>query len=133
VSQEAKTIVIVDDDEMIHLLWESKLSEVSRDACVVHICSIASLKDWVNCHQTDLAKSVFLVDYELGDYCQTGLDAVEELALQKIAVLVTSRSEEEDLKLRCSKGGVPLVSKSVISGADLDLNKLHPRLGTKAA
>lgn len=130
-SATPRTIVITDDDQTIHYLWEAKLSclrnveeNTQPHPEIVHLDSVASLKAWTKNHPDLVFDTLFLVDYELGS-AATGLDAIEELNLQKQAVLVTSCSDEKKLQERCAKDGVPLIGKKVLPSLKLDFITLR--------
>ena len=91
------TIVIVDDDNSIHRLWEGRLRE---------------LVDWVReCRGT--GKVLYLVDYEFTGQKTDGLKLIEELGLSGQSVLVTSRYEEQRICDDCERLGVSLMPKGL--------------------
>jgi hypothetical protein len=44
-----------------------------------------------------------------------GLDVIQKLNHSKDSILVTARSEENDIQDRCTKAGVKLLSKSLVN------------------
>lgn len=59
------------------------------------------------------SKKTALVDFELLNQQKTGLELIEDLAIAKHAVLVTSRYEEKSIQERAEKIGLKILPKSL--------------------
>ncbi len=86
------TVVSLDDDPSIHLLWEERLKELRSQCRHVVMRSPAELKAWLDENKTEKARAIFLVDHEMPGEFGAGLIARLGLAAQSI--LVTSRCQE---------------------------------------
>jgi signal transduction histidine kinase len=116
-------VVCIDDDVSIHQIWEKRLESFKNDN--VHLVNISSgegLQTWLTENQ-DLSNAIFLVDYELLGQPHTGLDLVEKYKLEKQAILVTSRFEEDSIQSRCAKLGVKLIPKGLASLIPISASK----------
>ena len=99
------TIAIVDDDPSVHHLWKSRIGSIAN---LVDFQSGLKFREEIQSGaQFDLA----LVDFELIGEDETGLDLIRSLELQKIAVLVTSRFEDEQVRLDCESLQIRLLPK----------------------
>lgn len=87
-------LIVLDDDESIHQLWRKRLGAVSADEAVVHLYKPDALRDWVSTNASAARRALYLLDYELSGYKETGLSLAEELGIGERAVLVTSRHGE---------------------------------------
>ncbi len=74
-----------------------------------------------------LVKKTFLIDYELLDHTVNGLDLIEKLGIEERSVLVTSRYEESNVKLRCETFGVKLLPKALAGFVPINI-ELEKRL-----
>jgi signal transduction histidine kinase len=98
-------ILVLDDDESIHKVWESRLSPFNIEIS----------------HQTDpdhflLEQEEFdfyLIDYEFSRHELNGLDLIQKKNLQEKSILVTSHFEEEDIVKRCQSLKVKLLPKEL--------------------
>ncbi|MCI5071397.1 sensor histidine kinase [bacterium] len=105
-----KTIIMLDDDESIHQVWEKRLSpyteqyniELKHARCPDAFEKLVQEREGLLC----------LCDYELLGYKETGLDLIEQNKLEDMAILVTSRYAEEAVQGRCKKLGIKLIPKT---------------------
>ncbi len=113
---KAGSIVVLDDDSLIHSAWALKLSEgISNGSLYLQTFARASdLAKWVE-RSPDLAKkSLFLVDYDLGAGVPNGLEVIEDLSLAKQAILVTGQDKNQEVLRSIIKAGVRLLPKELI-------------------
>lgn len=123
-------VSILDDDHSIHNVWQGRFSSLGSDFKNIEICNFTSFdvfKKWLeNYNDSKIAeKMVFLVDYELIGQDSTGLDVIEELKIQKQAILVTSRYEEIDILERCKRMGVRLIPKAMAGFLPMSILKIE--------
>jgi signal transduction histidine kinase len=99
--KKGQTVVILDDDDSIHQIWNNRLSGLSVN--LVHYSSPNKIKKYEN--------ALYLSDYEFLNHDKTGLDVIETLCIQKNSVLVTSYYEESQVRKKCAELGVKLIPK----------------------
>jgi signal transduction histidine kinase len=108
------TVVILDDDQVIHHLWTFRFREFDlpkRNVRIVHLSSGKELVDWVNGPESKLGSVIYLVDFELLGEEKSGLNLVEELRIASKSILVTGRSDEEAILARVRWLGMKLIPK----------------------
>lgn len=110
---KGSTLVILDDDQSIHHIWQERLEPLESKVFAIHLSSPKEFKRYFGQHFEILADATFLIDYEFIDSAETGLDLIEELGIQTQAILVTSRYEESHIRLRCEKTDIKLIPKSM--------------------
>jgi len=119
---EKQKIVVLDDDQSIHGIWDGRLQSVlGADLTirnVVHVSTPNSLRDFVRSIDSR-SSTLYLCDYELLGFKDTGLDLIEELGIAQHSVLVTSRFEEEYIRARCERMGVKVIPKSMAAHVPL--------------
>lgn len=106
-------IIIFDDDMSIHQIWNGRLHPFieSLQIELISLSTPDQLRIWVN--SSSLNNVLFLVDYELLNFHETGLDLILELHLQKMAILVTSRFEEAPIIKHCEDENIQLIPKGM--------------------
>ena len=111
-------VVILDDQESIHLSWKMRLealktSEINFD--IVCLKSGKELSDWYHKNESEAWRSLFLLDYDLGTGERNGLDIARELNLTTNAILVTGHFDSVEIQKRCEEQGLGLLPKSYLS------------------
>ncbi len=108
-----KKIVVLDDDESIHQVWDAKLSQanIASDK-VLHFLNENDFRKWI-IDVNDIDRYLFLCDYELVGTNITGLDLIEEYGISSQSILVTSRYEEDAVFIRAKKLGIRMMPKSL--------------------
>jgi signal transduction histidine kinase len=105
-------VIILDDDQSIHDVWESRFETEVPHAHLqrIHYYNPQELLKADLSYHKNL---IYLCDYELIGHKLTGLDVIEQLGLKnEQAVLVTSRYEEPKIRERCKKIGIKILPKS---------------------
>jgi len=107
-------IIIVDDDDSIHQVWDSRLHAAKiKKEYIYHFKNARSVTEFYSKNKYMHNNFLFLCDYEfLGDKI-TGLDIIEDNGIAKYSVLTTSRYEDNNVRERCQKLGVKLLPKSL--------------------
>lgn len=106
------TVVILDDDEYVHRIWDSRFPEdflLKNNLNLIHLNTPNELIEFVK--ENNIDDAVFFVDYELGLNYMSGLEVVRELDIGHRATLVTSRYEDEDIRRNCEVLGMRLIPK----------------------
>ncbi len=128
-------IISLDDDLSIHNVWKGRFQSLGFDQNEIQHLTFTSgidFKDWVNNQPVSQSKNIqqriYLVDYELLNQKQTGLDLIEELGIGSQSILVTSRYEELNIRERCEKLGVQLIPKGMAGLVPIELKQPLKRL-----
>jgi len=111
-----KAVVILDDDASIHQVWQGRLDALragERGVEVVHVSSPDEIRGWVQGEPAKAREALYLFDYELLGYRETGLSLASELALGERVILVTSRYEEPEVLTGCRKLKARLIPKGL--------------------
>lgn len=104
------TLVVLDDDKSIHSIWTSRCQPLINQITVKHTYSSTEFREC--CESADFSSTLFLMDYELLNSEESGLDLIERLDLGDLAVLVTSRYEEQSVKERAQRLNVKIIPKN---------------------
>jgi signal transduction histidine kinase len=107
-------IVVFDDDLSIHRVWEGRLSSAQageRNLECLHISSSEIFKKFFRENFSELDETLFLIDYEIVNSAESGLDLIESFGIEQHSILVTSRYEEPQVKERCERMGVKMIPK----------------------
>jgi hypothetical protein len=73
----------------------------------------SDLKAFYRKNFADLDEALFLMDYEIKNDSETGLDLIEQLGIAQQAILVTSRYEEKAIRQRCNRLQLKLIPKTM--------------------
>ncbi|HMQ11120.1 MAG TPA: HAMP domain-containing sensor histidine kinase [Oligoflexia bacterium] len=105
-----KTIIILDDDESIHKVWDKRLKTYVKkyNIDLKHARCPEDFKLLIE----GQANLLCLCDYELLGFEETALDLIEENSLEAVSILVTCRYAEEKVQERCEKLGIKLIPKT---------------------
>lgn len=108
---DAKTVVVLDDDQSVHLLWKQRLGEDG----------IVSLTDP---EQFSIARfppgeTRYILDHEICGSPVTGLDLIMSHKLAERAVLVTSYFNEPKIQRAVELAGARMLPKFMISGVKI--------------
>lgn len=112
--KEDSNVVIIDDDESIHQIWDRRLESInykSHNIRKFHFSSPDSIGEWINAN--DNANTIFLVDYEYLNHKVNGLDIIQKHGIESSSYLITSRFEEKPIQEKCGKFNIGLIPKSM--------------------
>ncbi|MBI3555698.1 MAG: hypothetical protein HY074_05505 [Deltaproteobacteria bacterium] len=112
---DARKVVIVDDDQSIHDVWQERLAGHAEKGALqlVRFNDGQALKGWLASNPDAKKHSLFLMDYELLGQDQSGLDLIESLQISQNSILVTSRFEEKKIEDRVKWLDVKMVPKGL--------------------
>jgi hypothetical protein len=111
---DLKNVVILDEDASVHEIWKDRLSKLNPRTPEIHAFHLSTpkeLEDWLAIRADEISDSLFLVDYELLGFHESGLDLIVKWNLQKYSVLVTSRYEDSKIRLRTTHLGMKMIPK----------------------
>lgn len=109
-----RKVVILDDDDSIHKVWDGRLAPLRRHGVdAVHVSSSGELRQWSKENPADAAGARYLLDYELLGSEDTGLSLARELSIGARSILVTSRYEEPAIMEHCRTLGTRMIPKGL--------------------
>lgn len=111
-----ETVVILDDDSSIHQVWARRLGGLrvgGHRVQVRHFSTPSEIRAWVRQDPERASAALYLIDYELLGFSETGLSLAAELDLGTRSVLVTSRYEESVILDGCRKLGARMIPKGL--------------------
>ena len=114
--KDISKIIVLDDDQSIHQIWKGRfdlIQEAEKRIELSHFSTPVDLRKYFGQYFAELDDALFLIDFEILNHKDTGLDLIEELGIHGQSILVTSRYEESSLRARCEKLGVKLIPKSM--------------------
>ncbi|MBA2657119.1 MAG: hypothetical protein H0U70_09075 [Tatlockia sp.] len=109
--RSGQKVVALDDDASVHQLWQSRLSNLNVE--LISLSTPEQLKKWLADHSNIIDCTIFLIDHELLGFRETGLQLIQELKLQKSAILVTSRFEDPKIVTSCELEVIRLIPKGM--------------------
>ncbi|MBI5139338.1 ATP-binding protein [Candidatus Nomurabacteria bacterium] len=118
-------IVILDDDTSIHQIWDGRFESLNikeKNILVFHFSTPNQLKEWTNSNKEKVINTIFLIDYELLGFKETGLNLIQELGIGPQSILVTSRFEEKQIMENCQKLKVRLIPKGFAGFVPIKIN-----------
>jgi signal transduction histidine kinase len=119
-------IVALDDEVSVLEIWKQRVKELNLPSVqLIALTSENDFIDWIAANKIHINETLFLMDYELLGQKNSGLDLIEKYNLNSNAILVTSRYEEPQIRLRCSNLNVRQIPKSMASLVPLT-EKLDP-------
>lgn len=110
INLSSKKIVVVDDDQSIHNLWNEKLLPITED--ITHLYSSEEFEQWAS--SKNLKDYYFLVDLELIGSIDTGINLINAYQLQSRSVLVTSHFMDSDVQNLCTRFGIKMIPKESV-------------------
>jgi signal transduction histidine kinase len=109
-------IVVLDDDTSIHQVWQGRFESAqikNHGVEVLHFSTPAELRSWIQTDARAAENTLYLLDYELLGYRETGLSLAEELGIGAHTILVTSRFEEKGILADALRLKARLIPKSL--------------------
>lgn len=91
------SIIVLDDDTSIHQVWQGRFESThvkDHGVELLHFSTPTELRSWTQTTARTAKDPLYLMDYELVGYRETGLSLAEELGIGARTILVTSRFEE---------------------------------------
>lgn len=113
--QAQSAVVVLDDDSSIHGIWQGRFDSLrvqEKGVEIFHFSTPDEFIRWVR-ESPSARTALYLADFELLGFGQTGLDLIETLNLGPQSILVTSRFEEEPLRRGCDRLKVRLIPKGL--------------------
>lgn len=112
-----ETVVVLDDDESVHLSWKQKLA----DRKLVHLRD----PEEFDINQYPRQKCRYIFDYEISGSAVSGLDLIVSYGLGSRAVLVTSYFNEPKIQKAIERAGSSILPKFMM--CDVEIRKPAPK------
>jgi signal transduction histidine kinase len=120
---DGQELVIVDDEECIHLSWNILIGSNASKIKVTHIYSDAEFEKWIQENNKDSFSSrLFLFDYDLKGKL-TGLELIEKYQLMFESHLITGMANDEHVKKESKRLKVKTISKDELPDFHLRFEK----------
>lgn len=113
---QGHTVVILDDDTSIHHIWKVRFdADQVREhgGAIANLSTPGELRSWVAGNDKDAREALYLLDFELAGFVETGLSLAAELGIGERTVLVTSRYEEPEILDNCRKLKARIIPKGL--------------------
>ncbi|MGK5088335.1 HAMP domain-containing sensor histidine kinase [Bdellovibrionota bacterium FG-2] len=108
------SVIILDDDPSIHTLWSARFETYSTGVTLHHLTSSAEMLAWYRKSLGSVINPLYLCDHDLSGSNQNGLDIIDMLGIASESILVTHRADQPELREKCSKMGIRLMSKTFV-------------------
>ncbi|MDR0677645.1 MAG: ATP-binding protein [Holosporaceae bacterium] len=115
-------VVIVDDEPLIHYIWERRLKDYSGDISIKCFSKYQEAMDFIETVQ-EKKRMLLLVDYELKSNDVNGITFIEKNNMQKQSILVTGFYNKEKVRNSAEKSGIRILPKFYISEVLITLKK----------
>ena len=120
---EGQELVIVDDEECIHLSWNILIGSSASKMKVTHVYSNAEFEKWIQENNKDSFSSrLFLFDYDLKGKL-SGLELIEKYQLMFESHLITGMANDEHVKNESKRLKVKTISKDELPNLHLRFEK----------
>lgn len=108
----SQTIVILDDEECIHLAWKLKLKEFENCVSIHHLKSPEEFENWIGVNGLgEPGSRLYLSDFDLKSNARSGLDLIEKYQIQFESFLVTGMSKDRAVADRARKLKLRVIQK----------------------
>jgi signal transduction histidine kinase len=108
-----KDIIIVDDELSIFNLWLEKLKELNvNEERIKYFNSPPTFRTWFKNNQSK--QNIYFIDYEYLGFNDTGINLINDLALQKESILITSKFNDKQVLELIHKNDIKMVPKSLL-------------------
>jgi hypothetical protein len=118
---KAQTVVILDDDPLIHQCWQLKIPEdtgVKR----VNLYSAHEFELWMAEHGPgDFGSRIYFMDYDLKTDHTNGIDLITRYKLSLEACLITGLADSEPVIVEAKRNGIRLISKSHLANMQISI------------
>ena len=107
-TEGVQQVVVLDDDVSIHRIWRDRFH---KDINIISTSTAIAFEE-AAAGLDSADDTLYLVDYDISEANQTGVDIVEKLGLFG-ATLVTSHFEDPDVIRACNRAGLCIIPKSL--------------------
>lgn len=121
-------VYILDDDLSIHQIWTARFQEIDfpQDQ-IFHYTDprlmIQDIQKKVQTEEFNPLLAFYLMDFELIDFNQSGIDVIDKLKVSTRSVLVTSRFDEPEVVKACQDRSLRILPKSMAGFISIQVGK----------
>ncbi|MEK7721557.1 MAG: HAMP domain-containing sensor histidine kinase, partial [Elusimicrobiota bacterium] len=131
-----RPVVVLDDDATIHQVWQGRFDSAwvkEHNIEIIHFSEPDKLRAWVKDDPARAESAVYLFDYELLGFKETGLSLTEELGLSGKTILVTSRYEEKRIIEECGRLKIRMIPKGLADFVPIQIGETKTGSAAKSA
>lgn len=112
-------IVVLDDDDFIHDIWDMKLNALLQKMPSVQLKHFKSGQDVINFIKPlpikEKNKVLFLSDYELLNQNLNGFDVIDQVKLNKNQVILVTNYISHDVQEKVKQLGIKFIPKNLVN------------------
>lgn len=121
-------IITLDDEISIQQVWQIRFNDIDvkhNDITLFPFTSGDEFKVWMSTFElkVNANRRIYLVDFELLNQKQNGLEIIEKLGIGRQSILVTSRYEEKVIREKCEALGIRLIPKPMAGFVPIEIKK----------
>ncbi len=121
---QGMAVVVADDDERIHALWEERLREARSGVEILHFSGMNQLRKWFQDSGSKKTCFLFIIDFDLKNENETAIDLIRSLGIASRSILVSSRHDDQSLIDSCLEIGVKVIPESMIEQIPISCGSL---------
>lgn len=121
------TIVVVDDDPLIHKLWQNRFAPLKLEEHnieTLYAKHLHAAKKIIIELEGKGKDYILLIDHDLGSTSPTGIDFVKQMQIATRSILVTSNGNSSWLYKKCSQIGLAIVPKVIQERIPIEVGAL---------
>ncbi|MBK7962380.1 MAG: HAMP domain-containing histidine kinase [Bdellovibrionales bacterium] len=105
-------VVLVDDDELVHKVWDLLLTPYVEKISLVHLQSKNEFEEWISTNGSgSLGERYYIFDYDLKADLN-GIDLIEKYSLRLEAMLISGMADAPEVLARARGAKVKLLNKN---------------------
>ena len=110
------SLVVLDDDPLIHLTWQHILADVNPQINVEYLSSAEEFQNWFSQRGPgDIGSRYYLFDYNIKSETTNGLDLIAKYNLALESILVTGDAALPEIREAARSLGVKVVPKEFMN------------------
>lgn len=118
---DGQTVVIIDDDEDIHAIWNERLKDLN--VSLLHFYSPEEVINWKNNENASIDSMFYVCDHEFIGSNMNGIDLINELKINFSSILVTNRFYTEEVMMRCEASRIKLLPKDMANIVPINMEQ----------
>lgn len=122
-------IIIIDDSKEMHTIWKDRFRKAFKGRTAPKIISFYSphgFTDWYK--NKPVSRALYLVDYDFGGSNKNGIDIIRDMSPDEPAIIVTSRSDKNELHNFCITTGRKLLPKYFVADIPISIIDKKPEV-----
>lgn len=107
-------VILIDDDELIHKMWDQILSNHLNKINFIHLYSKNEFENWLEMNGVgSFGERFYIFDYDLKSDL-TGIDLIEKHSLRLESIVISGMADDPEVARQAKKVKVKLLNKSNI-------------------